>query len=132
MPELLADERFATNELRLKNYDIVTPLIQAKIKTMTKAELTEAFNAYKIPNAPVNTIPELMHHPQLEARGMLIDLVDDEIGAYKAMGNPMMMDLTPAVIEKGAPSMGRDTDAVLKEFGYSEEEIKSLYDNEII
>lgn len=132
MPSLLEDERFATNELRLENYDIVTPIIKDYFKYKTKAELTEAFNAYKIPNSPVNTIPELMHNEQLKARNILVPMHDDGVGDYLAIGNPMMLSETPAVLEKGAPSMGKDTKAVLMEYGYTEDEVNKLSENEVI
>ena len=129
MPELLEDERFATNELRIENYDIITPIITEYMKTKTKAELTEAFNANKIPSSPVNTIPEMMSHPQLKARNMLVDLEDENVGKYIAMGNPMILSQTPAVIEKGSPSMGRDTEKILKDFGYTDEDIKKFFED---
>ena len=132
MPELLEDARFASNELRLENYDILTPILTEYFKTKTKAELTEAFNANNIPSSPVNTIPELMHSPQLQARGMLVEIHDDGVGDYLAMGNPMMLSETPAVLEKGAPSMGRDTVSVLKEYGYTDAEIEAFAAGEVV
>lgn len=132
MPELLEDARFATNELRLENYDILTPILTEYFKTKTKAELTEAFNANNIPSSPVNTIPELMDHPQLKARGMLVPLRDDGVGDYLAMGNPMLLSETPAVLEKGAPSMGRDTVSVLREYGYTDAEIEAFTAGEVV
>ena len=132
MPELLEDARFATNELRLEHYDILTPILTEYFKTKTKAELTEAFNANNIPSSPVNTIPELMDHPQLKARGMLVPMHDDGVGDYLAMGNPMLLSETPAMLEKGAPSMGRDTVSVLKEYGYTDAEIEAFAAGEVV
>ena len=132
MPELLQEEKYSTNEGRVALYDELTPKILPFFASKTKAELTEAFAESKLPCSPVNTIPELMHHPQLEARGMLIPLEDEGVGHYTAMGNPMLLSETPAVIEKGAPAMGKDTDRVLKEFGFSGEQIKAFYANEIV
>ena len=63
---------------------------------------------------------------------MLIEVEDDGVGKYVAMGNPMKMDMTPPVIEKGAPGMGIDTKKVLAEFGYSEEEIEAFAKAEVI
>lgn len=131
-PDLLEDERFATNELRLKNYDIITPIIKDYMKDKTKAELTKAFSANKIPCSPVNTIPELMHNEQLKARNMLVPMHDDGIGDYIAMGNPMMLSETPAVLKDGAPTMGRDTMKVLKEFGYSDSDAEAFKAAEVI
>lgn len=119
MPALLEDERFSSNELRIENYDIITPILTEYFQTKTKAELTEAFNTNKIPSSPVNTIPEMMEHPQLKVRNMLIEIEDECVGKYIAMGNPMMLSETPAVLDKGAPKKGRDTEKILKELGYT-------------
>lgn len=123
MPELLEEKRYDDNEARVALYDEITPIILPFFQSKTKAELQEIFNNVNIPCSPVNTIPELMSHPQLEARGMLVDVVDDGVGPYKAMGNPMCLSLTPAEIKRGAPSMGRDTEKVLKEYGFSADEL---------
>lgn len=132
MPALLADERFASNDLRVKNYDIITPIIAEFFRERTKNELTEVFHAHNIPSAPVHTIPELMHHPQLQERGMLVALEDENVGEYIAMGNPMLMSMTPAVIERGAPAMGRDTEKILRELGFGEVDLKRFAEKEVI
>lgn len=119
MPALLEDERFASNELRIANYDSITPILTAYFQTKTKAELTEAFVANKIPSSPVNTIPEMMEHPQLKARDMLVEIDDECVGTYIATGNPMMLSETPAVLQNGAPKKGRDTAKILQELGYT-------------
>ena len=117
MPQLLEDERFATNELRIENYAIITPILTEYFRTKTKAELTDAFNANKIPSSPVNTIPEMMAHPQLKARNMLVEVEDQGVGKYTAIGNPMMLSETPAEIKKGAPLLGQQTVQICEEFG---------------
>lgn len=132
MPELINDARFESNELRCKNYDVVTPIISKFFAEKTRAELQDVFTKAGIPNAPVLEIPELMKHPQLDAREMLIDIEDPGIGKYKAMANPMKLSDGEAVIEKGAPLMGQDTEAILKQIGYSDEEIKALLLKEVV
>lgn len=132
MPELIDDERFKTNELRCKNYSIITPIMSKYFAEKTREELQEAFTASNIPNAPVLTVPEIMQHPQIKEREMLVDLEDPGVGKYLAIGNPMKMDKTPAEIRHGAPLMGQDTEKVLSSFGYSKDEIKGFYDREIV
>lgn len=132
MPELLENERWMSNDNRIEDYDILTPMILPFFAERTKAELTEIFNAHKIPNAPVNTIPELLEDPQLEARDMLIEMEDPGIGKYKATGNPMKLSMTPPVVEKPAQLLGASTDAVLSELGYSEADIETFRANGII
>lgn len=132
MPELLENERWMSNDNRLEDYDELTAKILPFFADKTKAELADIFTSYKIPNAPVKTIPELVTDPQLKARDMLIDMEDPGIGKYVATGNPMKLSLTPAVIEKPAPLLGADTDHVLAELGYSEDVIAKLHEDKIV
>ena len=132
MPELLEDARFETNELRCQNYEIITPIISKFFADKTRAELQDVFTAVAIPNAPVLEIPEIMAHPQLNAREMLVDLDDPGVGMYKAMANPMKLSEGAAEIVMGAPLMGQDTDMILKEIGYTEEQVNHMRLEEVI
>lgn len=132
MTELIEDPRFIDNDLRCKNYKEFTEIASKFFAGKTREELAKVFVEARVPNAPVLTVPEVMKHPQILARNMMVELEDAGIGKYLAIGNPMKLSETPATIEKGAPLIGQDTKAVLKEVGYSDEEIKNLYKNEII
>ena len=121
-----------SNDNRIEDYDELTAKVLPFFADKTKAELKEIFNEYKIPNAPVNTIPELLEDPQLEAREMLIEMDDPAVGKYKATGNPMKLSLTPAVIDTPAPLLGQHTDAVLAELGYAEDQIAAFHENGIV
>lgn len=131
-PELMEDPRFVDNDLRCKNYNEFTETVADFFKGKDRAELSEIFTNNGVPCAPVLTIPEVMEHPQIAAREMMQELEDPGIGKYLAIGNPMVLSKTPAVIEKAAPLMGQDTEEVLKGLGYSTEEIKALYEKEIV
>ena len=132
MPELLENERWMSNDNRIEDYDELTAKVLPFFAERTKAELKEIFNAHKIPNAPVNTIPELLEDPQLEAREMLVELDSPAIGKYKATGNPMKMSMTPPVVDRPAPLLGQHTDAVVAELGYSAEEIAALHESGVL
>lgn len=132
MPELIEDSRFIDNDLRCKNYEEFTATVADYFKSKTKNELSDIFVQGGVPSAPVLTVPEVMEHPQIKAREMMQELEDPGIGKYLAIGNPMKLSKTPASLEKAAPLLGQDTDSILKDLGYSNEEIKSLYKNEIV
>ena len=131
-PELIKDPRFVDNDARCKNYDIITPVITEFFMTKTKKELADIISAAKIPNAPVSTIPELMQHPQIKARGMLQELDDPGVGTYPAIGNPMKMEPSSAELRHGAPLMGQDTKNVLSDFGFTAQDIDDFLQKEII
>ena len=116
----------STNQKRCDNRSELEPVFKAFFLTKTRKELQEAFTANKVPNGPVLSIPEVMNLPQLEARGMIIPVEDPGVGKYKAVGNPMNMEKTPLAITKPSPLLGQDTEKVLKDFGFSEGEVKAL------
>ena len=115
MPELYQDPRFESNEKRCGNFKELDPVLRSCFKNKTKEELAKAFSAAGIPNSPVLSVPEVMGHPQLDERGMIVELRDPGVGLIKCMGNPMKMDKTPPVYEKAAPLLGEDTEAILRE-----------------
>ena len=130
--DLIEDERFKTNELRCKNFLEVDPLIREYMIKKTKAELGKSFSEQKIPNAPVLSVPEVMNHKQIEEREMVVEIDDKTIGKYRAVGNPMKLDQTPAQYLKGASALGEDNIAILKSIGLSDEEIDKLQKKAII
>lgn len=132
MPELIDDPRFSSNELRCQNDDRLTPVIAKYFAGKTRAELEEAFTAARIPNAPVLAVPETMAHPQIQAREMLVALDDPGVGKYLAIGNPMKLGKNPPQLRFGAPLLGQDTEKVLGDFGFTEEEIEGFSRQNII
>ena len=80
-------------------------------------KLQTIFTEAHIPNAPVLSVPEIMMHPQITDREMLVELNDEGIGKYRAVNNPMKLSKTPAEIRKGAPLLGQYTIRICKEFG---------------
>ena len=105
---------------------ILEPVFREFFLTKTRKELQEAFIANKVPNGPVQTIPEMMSMPQLIERNMIIPVKDPAVGDYKAIGNPMKMDKTPPAITKAAPLLGEDTDKVLAAFGIGSDDTQKL------
>ena len=130
--ELIEDERFATNALRLVHKDELNTVISAFCQDKTRKELEKIFEQYHIPSSSVNSVPELINCRQLKSRDMLVKIEDEGVGTYFAMGNPVKMSLTPPVLKEGAPALGKATARVLKELGYSEGEIRRLYEAEIV
>lgn len=131
-PELAEDVRFAVNEARVQNREDLNTIICEFCRDKTKKELAEMFDACLVANAPVYTVPELIHNDHMKERDMLVEIMDSGVGKYYAMGNPIKMSATPPVLEKGAPVLGSSTVKVLEELGYSQKDIETLKDNQVI
>ncbi|SHJ39710.1 CoA:oxalate CoA-transferase [Dethiosulfatibacter aminovorans DSM 17477] len=132
MPELIEDPRFVENGIRCENYAPFTEIVSDFFAQKTRSELADIFVEAGVPNAPVFDIPEVMEHPQIKARDMMLEMDDPGVGKHLAIGNPMKLSKTPPVLEHGAPLLGQDTEAVLKSIGYDDNKIKELFLNEVI
>ncbi|MFN3566950.1 MAG: CaiB/BaiF CoA transferase family protein [Burkholderiaceae bacterium] len=125
-PEWRDDPRFRTNSDRMRNLDALVRAMNDVLATRTRAEWIEAFDAAGVPVGPVHSIGEALSHPQTLARGMVVDLNHPQAGPTRALGCPLHFSETPTSIDRPAPLLGEHTREVLREVGYSEEQIDAL------
>jgi itaconate CoA-transferase len=85
--ELVGDFRFASNELRVRNRTALEQIIDSILSSLASAELEARLAAADVPFGHVNTVAELVSHPQLTARGRWMD-VDSEAGPLRALAAP--------------------------------------------
>jgi crotonobetainyl-CoA:carnitine CoA-transferase CaiB-like acyl-CoA transferase len=71
-------------------------------------------------------VPEALDDPHARARGMVQELTHPQAGRVKGLGNPVKMSRTPPTMVKAAPTLGEDTDAILRELGLPVSEIAAL------
>jgi len=113
-PELVTDERFATNPDRVKHDDELIAIIEGVLLTMTPDEVVTRLDAAGIASARLRTPAEFAAHPQLEARDR-----------WREAGTPAgpVRTLLPPVTVPGrepamgaVPALGQHTESVLAEF----------------
>ena len=63
---------------------------------------------------------------QTTANEMVLTACDDEVGTYKQIGFAMKMSATPGQLQKRAPKLGEDTEAVLRGCGLDEDAVRQL------
>lgn len=132
IPEISADERFNTNPRRVENRHILIPLLQARLQYRGSREWIEIFVERGIPAAPINSIPDALNDPHVQARGMVVGVDDDSGSKTQLIGPVAKLSQTPAQVKTAPPHLGQHSDEVLKELGYSPTEIASLRDNGIV
>jgi itaconate CoA-transferase len=123
-PELATDPRFGSNSERVANRAEVTALIEQAFSRMTAEQVVELLDRVGIANGRINSVDEVMAHPQLAARERWRTV---ETGA-----GPMRALLPPANVRGVEPAMGdvpvlgQHTEAVLGWIGYAPAEIAAL------
>ena len=100
--------------------------MNAVLATRTRAEWLAAFDAAGVPAGPVHSIGEALSHPQTLAREMVVETTHPQAGPVKSIGCPIRFSVTPAAITRPAPLLGEHTREVLREHGYSEQDIDAL------
>jgi len=131
-PELAEDERFATNPARLKHRDELVAIIQEALKMRPAHDWMERLQAVGVPCAPIQTLDQVFSHPQVLARGMVVEMEHPTAERVRLVGSPLHLSRTPVTYRSHPPLAGEHTEAVLKELGYTAEEVVRLRDEGVI
>jgi succinate---hydroxymethylglutarate CoA-transferase len=123
--ELIEDERFKTNALRVENRKAIDDILADIFVTKTSDEWLKVFDGSGLAHGPVNTIQRAFEHPQIEGRDMVLPLEWDalESGSWKGIGPAVKFSETKAEVTRMPPRLGEHTSEVLKEAGYTVEDI---------
>lgn len=113
-PELATDQRFASNEMRVKNRDEMGRLLGEAFRTRSMREWLDALERAGVPCGPINTLDEVFADPQVRARGMRIDLPHPTLGSAPSVANPIKYSATPVSYRSAPPTLGADTEEVLR------------------
>ena len=97
-------------------------------------EIESIMEAARVPCATVNTAKSAYENEHFRSRGDWVKYVDQTCGSeIEAFGIAPKMSETPGQIWRGAPSMGQDTDNILKTIlGYDEAKIAELRGKKLI
>lgn len=132
-PQMGEDPRFATNVLRVENYYEMEALMEEKLAEKTTKEWVEILVQSGIPCGPINTIPDLIDDPHVQAREMIVKVDHPVLGEVGMAGIPMKMSHTPGRIKRHAPALGEHNEEILSSFlGLSEQEIRTLKEDGIL
>jgi crotonobetainyl-CoA:carnitine CoA-transferase CaiB-like acyl-CoA transferase len=124
---LAQDPRFTRNQGRVRYRDILVPMLEAALKTRTKADWLTALENAKVPCGPINNLAEVFADPQVRARDMVTQWNHVLQPGLSLVSSPIKLSATPVRKDIAPPLLGQHTDEVLREvLGYSPAQIAAL------
>ena len=130
--ELINDPKFLTNSDRLSNQDDLDDVISNFIQKFDRDPLLKLFSEEGITVGPVLDISEIIEHPYVLDRKILIEHYNNNYGNILMHQAFPRLSKTPGKVKSSAPSIGENTNDILKEIGLTKSQIEKLRENKII
>ena len=122
--DVAADERFASNALRIKNRGDLIPALQEMVLKKPAADWITELEQVGVPCGPINDLKQSFENPQVIARGLRVDIERKDAGPVPLVGNPIKFSQTPVSYKLPPPRLGEHTEQVLREtLGYNDDAI---------
>ena len=130
--ELLEDPRFLNVTSRTENISAFYNVIMDILTQRTSDEWMALLEKEEIPSARLNRTDDLFADPHLRDVQFFQKVADPNSGNLTMPRFPLDFFATPVAVPRGGPRLGQDTAGVLRETGFSEEELRSLLDRNIV
>ena len=126
-PEWAVDERFRTNDARVRHRATLVPLIKQVTVMRNTADWVALFETVSVPCGPINTLEEVFQDPQVRARGLEMRMEHHAAGPIPLVASPIRLGGTPVQYTAAPPQLGQDTSALLQDLlGLPAERIASM------
>ncbi|NTF07935.1 CoA transferase [Agrobacterium rubi] len=109
------DERYATNKARVAHKVEVRQIVSTETLKWMKRDLLTACETNAVPAGPINSIEEMFADPQVQARGLRVDLEAADGTVIQGVRTPIVLSETPLHYNRPSPRLGEHQDEVLAE-----------------
>ena len=113
--DLPQDERFTKNANRVKHRATLVPVLEDIFKQRSTDDWVNALETAGVPCGPINTVAQAFANPQVQSRGMQIQLPHPLAGQVPLMGSPMKFSGTPVEHKLAPPVLGQHAEEILEQ-----------------
>ncbi len=125
-PEWAREADFSDNASRVTHRAALAARIESVMAGEPRDHWLARLETHGVPCGPINTYADVMADPHIQARDLVVDTDHPTLGRIKTLGTAVKLSDTPLTPGRPAPMLGQHTDEVLREIGFTIEDIAKL------
>jgi crotonobetainyl-CoA:carnitine CoA-transferase CaiB-like acyl-CoA transferase len=126
-PDLAEDDRFEANADRVEHMDELEAELSEVFRQRPTDEWVDLLaDEHGLPVAPLHDVEEALHNEQVAERDMLSTANHPAAGEIPVVEHPLNFENAASGFEEAPPLLGEDTEPLLRELGYTDEDIETL------
>lgn len=130
--EWSSDPCFRDNAARLAHRTALAGEIQTCLRRKPLPYWAERLDRHAVPWAPVHSVTEALRDPQTHLNGMFVEVQHPVADTLGMLGHPVKFGKTPAQYRLPQPGLGEHSESLLREAGYTAEQIRTLRERKVI
>jgi crotonobetainyl-CoA:carnitine CoA-transferase CaiB-like acyl-CoA transferase len=131
--ELAHDPRFVKNADRVQHHDELKAILDEMFAAHPRDYWLEKLDDAGIPCGSINTLDQVLTHPQVLAREMVVEVNHPVAGPTKLTGAPIKLSETPTEVRTPPPLLGEHTEEILSGvLGLASSDIKGLQAEKVV